>query len=190
MSDVAVLALGTIEPHVLRAAGESIRRNLGLTVGHPASREWPAFAFNGSRDQYDAVLILRSLAEDASTDAFRVVGIAECDIFIPMLRYVFGLAQLEGRAALVSLARLRQEYYELPQNDAVLHQRVRKEVVHELGHSMGLVHCGDPVCAMAVSTTVEQLDIKGEQLCRSCAILAEEWSKHHLSGPLERLRGG
>jgi archaemetzincin len=91
-----------------------------------------------------------------------------------MLTFVYGQAQLGGRAAIVSLARLRQEYYRLPANPALLQARARKEAVHETGHLFGLVHCEADACAMRLSTTVRQIDLKSELLCAACAERAWE----------------
>ena len=86
------------------------------------------------------------------TDTVRLLGITEHDLFIPMLSFVFGQAQLGGKAALVSFARLRQEFYGIDPADAVFTERARKEMLHELGHTFGLTHCPDRGCPMSLST--------------------------------------
>jgi archaemetzincin len=101
-------------------------------------------------------------------DALRVLGVTERDLFIPVLTFVFGHAQLGGRAAVVSLARLRQEFYGLEPNRQMLLDRARKEALHEAGHTFGLVHCPDRNCAMALSTRVQQIDEKRAAFCRVC----------------------
>ena len=78
-------------------------------------------------------------------------------------------------AAIVSLARLRQEFYGLPPNAELLAARARKEVLHELGHTFGLVHCPEVDCTMSLSTNVRQLDLKGSGYCTDCrALIAEK----------------
>jgi archaemetzincin len=86
-----------------------------------------------------------------------------------VLTFVFGEAQLEGRCALVSLHRLREEFYGLPGSDALLRERLLKESVHELGHTFGLRHCDDWTCVMASTHAVERLDVKSVEFCRTCA---------------------
>ena len=44
-----------------------------------------------------------------------------------------------------------------------------KEVLHELGHCYGLIHCIDWDCVMHSSQGIEEVDIKGEFYCRNCA---------------------
>jgi archaemetzincin len=90
------------------------------------------------------------------------------DLFIPVLTFVFGQAQLGGRLGVVSLARLKQEFYGLPENRDVFLQRAAKEALHEAGHLFGLVHCADHECAMALSTGVRQIDLKQASFCSPC----------------------
>ena len=93
--------------------------------------------------------------------------------FVPVLSFVFGQAQLGGPAALVSVARLDQSFYGLPPRRSLLVDRTLKTVLHELGHTCGLVHCSDRTCAMALATNVAQLDAKEPRYCESCRALME-----------------
>jgi archaemetzincin len=117
---------------------------------------------------------LRDLLKQCPADAVRVLAITEKDLFIPMLSFVFGQAQLQGQMAIVSLARLRQEFYELPANRALFLARALKETVHELGHTFGLTHCLDRKCPMSLSTSIQQVDGKTDEFCESCKILLRE----------------
>ncbi len=85
-----------------------------------------------------------------------------------MLTFVFGQSQLDGAGAVVSTYRLQNEFYGLPSNDELLFERAVKEVIHELGHAFGLVHCPDYLCVMSAATYVEDVDLKQAELCREC----------------------
>jgi len=89
-------------------------------------------------------------------------------LFVPVLTFVFGEAQLAGNCAVVSLHRLREEVYGMPPNPALLAERLFKEAVHELGHTYGLRHCDDWRCVMTSSHSVEWLDVKTAELCPAC----------------------
>ena len=119
-------------------------------------------------------MILRDALERRPARATKLLVLTEHDLFIPMLSFVYGQAQLDGAVALMSLARLRQEFYGLPANRALFLWRVRKEALHEIGHAYGLTHCNETVCALRLSTNIQQLDLKGGDFCASCAILLRD----------------
>jgi archaemetzincin len=131
----------------------------------------PAFAFDRLRRQYYSTAILERLARMVSGET-RLLGVSEVDLFVPVLTFVFGEAQLEGRCALVSLHRLREEFYGLPPRPGLLLERAVKEAVHELGHTFGLRHCPDWRCVMASTHAVERLDLKTAEFCPVCARVA------------------
>ena len=132
-----------------------------------ASSPWqldPAFAYDAKRHQFYSTAILKALALLPE----RTLGVTAVDLFVPVLSFVFGEAQLGGRAALVSVCRLRQEFYGLPADDRAVTDRLLKEAVHELGHTYGLRHCEDWQCAMSSSHAVERIDVKMAELCSRC----------------------
>ena len=126
-----------------------------------------SFSRDAGRGQYHSTAIIQRLERAADPDA-RVLGVTACDLYVPVLTFVFGEAQLDGSCAVVSTARLKEEFYGLPQRQDLLLERLVKEAVHELGHTFGLRHCTDWRCVMASSHAVERLDVKGAEFCRSC----------------------
>ena len=128
----------------------------------------PEISFDPSRGQYNSTLLLAQLLRGPSDGALRVLGVTSLDLFVPILTYVFGEAQLNGRAAVVSIERLRNEAYGLPSDETLLRTRLEKEAIHELGHTFGLLHCLDSTCVMHSSTYAEQIDIKYGHFCTTC----------------------
>jgi len=126
------------------------------------------FAHDTARGQYASIAVLEMLARLCPGDAWKLLAVTTRDLFIPVLTFVFGQAQLGGRVGVVCLARLKQEFYGLPENRDVFLQRAAKEALHETGHLFGLVHCADQVCAMSLSTGVRQIDIKQPSFCGPC----------------------
>lgn len=98
----------------------------------------------------------------------RCIGIVNVDLFIPLFTYIFGQGMLGGYKAIVSIYRLRSEFYGIPSDPALLVHRTIKVIIHELGHIPGLYHCHDPACVMRSSTYVEDLDQKSSFFCDEC----------------------
>ncbi|MCX7856617.1 MAG: archaemetzincin family Zn-dependent metalloprotease [Deltaproteobacteria bacterium] len=124
--------------------------------------------YSPSRKQYNSSQFLIQLLNNHPKDAFRILGVTDVDLFIPILTFVFGEAQLNGLAGVVSVHRLNNKFYGLPENEELLRKRLIKEAIHELGHTYGLVHCTTPGCVMNSSTYVEDIDRKSEFFCSSC----------------------
>lgn len=145
-----------------------MKRELPFETGRLAPMPLPEGAHDKGRDQYDGTVMLRAALDRCPADATRLLMITEKDLFIPMLTFIVGQAQLDGTAAIVSLARLRQEFHGLPSNRDLLVERWQKEILHELGHTFGLTHCSDKGCTMSLSITTEHIDRKNAELCRNC----------------------
>lgn len=127
-----------------------------------------SFALDPGRRQYHSTAILRTMTPLAADPDIRLLGVTELDLFVPVLTFVFGEAQLEGPCALVSLHRLREEFYGLPPDPELTALRLAKEAVHELGHTFGLRHCPNWQCAMASTHSAERLDLKEARYCETC----------------------
>lgn len=124
--------------------------------------------YDPSRRQYDANKLMQILRAFPGEEAVRIVGLYRVDLYIPALTYIFGQAILGGDRAVVSLYRLRNELYGMAKNDDLTEARFLKIIVHELGHSFGLIHCYSPGCIMRSSTYVEDVDQKELKFCPRC----------------------
>ena len=156
------------QPPLLDDVSAQVSRAFSASVSVHSHRFDPELAFDSSRGQYNSTELLAQLLEETNGSDANVLGISGVDLFIPILTYVFGEAQLAGRAAVVSTYRLDNARYGLPANNRLLLDRLAKEAIHELGHNRGLVHCNQAVCVMRSSTYVEDIDLKSAQFCSSC----------------------
>jgi archaemetzincin len=127
-----------------------------------------ASCMDPARRQFLSPAMLDLLLREGPSDAPRILGMCGVDLFVPILTFVFGQAQLGGRAALFSTFRLRDEYYGLPARPGLLFERAVKEAMHELGHTYGMRHCADLPCVMNASTYVEDIDQKPAAYCDHC----------------------
>lgn len=144
-------------------------RPVELHPFHPDLRQ----VYDPSRSQYHSSGVLKQMLDDLSAHGDpedKLIGIVDVDLFIPVLTFVYGEAQLNGRCAVVSSFRLRNELYGMPANEGIFRERIEKECVHEVGHVFGLVHCRGFECVMRSSTYVEEIDLKPAVLCASCDV--------------------
>lgn len=128
-----------------------------------------ASAYSRERKQYYSTQIISDVIPHTKNLNGKVILLTEYDLFIPVFTYVFGEAQLNGKHSIVSICRLHEEFYSGNTNNELLIQRTMKEVLHELGHNFGLVHCRDWDCVMHSSMGIEEVDIKGMTYCKSCS---------------------
>jgi archaemetzincin len=133
--------------------------------------ERPLDAYDARRRQHSSTRILAWLAGRAPDGGSRVLGLTDVDLFIPILTFVYGEAQLRGRTAVVSAARLVEA--RAPGSPLSI-ARLAKEAVHELGHCFGLLHCEEARCVMSRSVNLHEVDRKASTLCHDCAILFRE----------------
>jgi archaemetzincin len=178
VSEVLVLWIGQNEPGEPLLEGVRLRlaREYDAAVSVKRAPDRPDEAFDARRGQHSSSRILAWL-KDRHEGAHRVLGVTDVDLFIPILTFVFGEAQLGGRAAVVSTARLGDPS-RVPGMPARLALRLQTEAVHELGHTFGLLHCHDVRCAMARSPSLRHVDDKSPALCRACRTRALELTEN------------
>jgi archaemetzincin len=156
---------------------ERVRRRVGAALSLPVrvtAVEGPAGTLDLRRGQHSSTRILRWLLDHPPGHANKLVGITDVDLFIPVLTFVFGEAQMGGRAAVVSLARLRETFDRRPAPPELVEARLLKECLHELGHTFGMVHCAKPSCVMSRSNGILDVDGKHAAFCRPCRIVLRE----------------
>lgn len=169
-------------PHIHILNGSSLQGSALWSIvaiveevfGAPVSLRQVAFdldlAYDSSRNQTNSTALLAQILNESNGSPGKRIAVVDVDLFIPILTFVFGEAQLSGSAAIVSTHRLANQFYGLTRNDDLMIQRLQKEIVHELGHTFGLYHCHHHFeCVMRASTYVEEIDLKGIRPCSSCA---------------------
>ena len=165
---LGLLRIGDFDDGLLRAAAPALAEAFRMPCQVLDERLEPAFAFHRERQQYHSSEILRAMQVHARPGPWRVLGVTSVDLYIPILTFVFGEAQMGGPCAVVSSHRLRQEFYGLPADAGLMAERLVKECVHEIGHTFDLTHCDDYSCVMAPSHAVEWIDLKAGTFCGEC----------------------
>jgi len=155
-------------PRWARALSDGVNEAFGADVRHLNLAVDLDTIYSPDRGQYHATLLLAALLRHLPDSGSKILGVTGVDLFIPVLTFVFGQAQLDGPSAVISTYRLHQQFYGLPEDEGALVDRAIKEAVHELGHAFGLVHCPDYACVMRASSAVEEVDLKGAEFCAAC----------------------
>jgi archaemetzincin len=170
MITIALQPIGAVDPEMIAFLKTEIGSIFGAVEVRPAARV-PPEARVPERDQREGSSLLRALpaAETGASDA--LLGVIDEDLFVADLNFIFGLAY--GRRAIISLTRLRREYYGLSPDPKLLRERAKKEAIHELGHVFGLPHCPDPRCVMHFSNSIAETDLKGWRFCGRCREMLE-----------------
>ena len=165
---IIIVTSGHFETPFLRKIESEVSKAYGIGVITQESHIDIAEHYNPSRRQYDANSLLNITGAMPENGALKTVGIFRVDLYIPVLTYIFGQATLSGDSAIASLYRLRNELYGLEKDENLLLERFIKVIIHELGHSFGLIHCNNPKCVMRSSTYVEDIDQKRAVFCPRC----------------------
>ncbi len=168
--------IGDIEPGILIILRKNLKwffkkYNLKIVV-LPDQLPVLDSEYESTKRQYDALKIKKRLVSHVKNkNYYRVLGVADVDIFSKFLNFVFGVADLPRNksfgSALISVSRLREEFYRRTEDIAQFEQRVLKEAIHELGHTFGLEHCENR-CVMRFSNSIDDTDKKPHDFCEKC----------------------
>lgn len=165
---ILLLPLGEIDKEAIAVLKDRIKKAFGRGVTVAKALPAPDFALNKKRGQHNSTLIINHIMDVLGLSAYeRILGVTERDLYASGLNFVFGEAG--SKAAVISLARLREGFYGSPENKGLFYRRAETEAVHELGHTYGLEHCKDAECVMFFSNSIKDTDRKGPGLCRDCA---------------------
>lgn len=165
---IHLLPIGEIDHRLLETLSFRLSKQSRLPCEILPPAFTPDFAYHAERQQYHSSEILARMQQHLRPGGWRVLGVTAVDLYIPILTFVFGEAQLGGACSVVSMHRLTQEFYGLPPDRGLLMDRLFKESVHELGHTVELTHCDDYRCVMAPSHAVEWIDLKESNFCPEC----------------------
>lgn len=168
LENITLISFGYFERELLEMITKDVEREYLLPVkireGHIDLSEF----YDSSRRQYDGNKLIKEIDSMYALDNNKTLGLFNVDLFIPILTYIFGQAFLGGRSGIASIYRLSNESYGIKADKKVFIDRFRKEVIHELGHTFGLIHCSNITCVMRSSTYVEDIDQKESILCPHC----------------------
>ncbi len=168
---IAILRIGTVDEDIPK------KIQSGLGEVYPETEcsildkimPIPPDSYNKARQQFYSTRILAKIDNYVKqTRADRMLGVTEVDLYVPHLNFVFGEATCPGKTAVISLFRLKPEFYGHSANREVFIERCVKEAVHEIGHTLSLRHCRNPTCVMFFSNSIFDTDRKRKVFCENC----------------------
>ncbi len=167
---IDVVPVGNVETDLLEESRDVLEHIYGTDVVLRSSVSIPPDAYDEKHEQYHAEDFIDIATSAGNGD--KNIAVTPVDIYYRRRNYVFGLAYLDGKGCVVSTNRLRMTAdggeLEKPKQTGIVEDRVRTEVVHEIGHTFGLQHCDDETCVMSFSPTVREVDSKFERPCPTC----------------------
>ncbi len=155
-------SFGDVENRLLIASAGNVKEIFGLKVRISSVPFPPRLGFNMRRSQYHAGSILSYLRSVNFPDLVRLVALVSFDLYEEGLNFVFGEAEMNGRNAVISVYRLKDE------DENLYFERTFKEINHELGHTFGLPHCRNEKCVMSFSNSLPDADRKSRYFCNLC----------------------
>jgi archaemetzincin len=164
---ILLIAVGEVKIKVIETLRYDLNKAFKEQVWIAKGMSHPDYAFNKKRSQYLSTAILKAMTGRKESVIYeKILGIIDLDLYVPKLNFVFGEAR--QRVAIISLTRLRNEFYNLPKDEMLFRKRVLTEAVHELGHTYELRHCTNPHCVMFFSNSLIDTDLKGPDFCQRC----------------------
>jgi len=172
---ITLVAFGYFERIFLEKVVSAIEKEFSSDVRLIEGHLDLSVYYDIKRRQYNGDKLLEMMKERFDENSGKTMGLFGVDLYIPILTHIFGQAYLNGDTGIASHFRLNNKLYGLEEDNQLLLERFIKEIIHELGHTYGLIHCHTPTCVMRSSTYAEDIDEKSRSFCDDCRQKIDRW---------------
>ena len=168
-TSIAVLPIGAVPEDELKLIDCVLAEDLRAPVLRLAPvKTIPEAAFNRNRQQHDGDWLLNWLFDRIPSECVRILAVIDADIFADNRNFVYGYGHMKDGMALYSPVRLREKFHGRRADPLREHLRSRAAILHEIGHTCGVVHCNADDCVMSQVATLAELDLLGPGYCPAC----------------------
>jgi archaemetzincin len=165
---IVVVPLGEVDFIMVNRLATNIGPVFGRSVDILKGMKMPDEAYNVVRSQHYATILLNKLERVKANPREFVLGVCEEDIYLPDEPYIIGHSDIVSGTSVVSLFRIRQEFYGLPEDEMKVYTRLYKQSIHQLAHLFEMTSCRNPCCVNYYSQNMMDIDSKGEKFCDLC----------------------
>ncbi|MBV8198812.1 MAG: archaemetzincin family Zn-dependent metalloprotease [Candidatus Eremiobacteraeota bacterium] len=169
MSRIGIVPVNAVDAKFLERLSACLEESFLVRAHIERTLAVPRSALNAARGQlFASTLTARVRRAHADVGDAAILAITSFDLYKTSHRFIFGDADEAQGVAIVSVNRLRPEFYGEQPDANLVFQRALKECAHELGHVFGLRHCYNARCAMYYSNSIFETDNKMPHFCEGC----------------------
>ena len=167
-ASIRIVPINTVDAAFTNRLGPCLEERFLVAASVERSLVVARTTLNATRGQLFVSTLSAKVQHAHPQGGGALLAITDFDLYKTSHRFVFGDADDANGIAVVSLHRLRSEFYGEPADANLLFQRLLKEAIHELGHAFGLKHCYNARCAMYYSNSIFETDNKAPNFCEVC----------------------
>ncbi|WP_153799201.1 matrixin family metalloprotease [Foetidibacter luteolus] len=175
---IAIQPLEYYDPAELAFLQKRLSSTFKIRVSILSPVTIPSTFINRWVDACSADSLLQYLKTFAKDSIAEVIGLTHKDLYVTRemkadssgkqvsfttTRSIFGLGYINGNTCIIS------DYKLTTPDTALLHNRLIKVTLHELGHNLGLGHCPETGCLMSETNgNMAMLNKAGSNYCNRC----------------------
>ncbi|HRZ87662.1 MAG TPA: hypothetical protein P5287_07590 [bacterium] len=172
---ILLIPAGSVDRGILQDMKQTVSHVFGRDTDIGEEIRLPSDGYDNYRLQYSSTMIMNALE---GYNLFREIGqsnryertlvVLDADIFAPGTPFVYYDANLGTGRAVVSMTRLREDFYKRVPDRYKFADRVQKMAVRAIAQTYGLGSCNKPRCVMGIVKEVSDVDFLDFDFCTDC----------------------